>query len=247
MIKEVVLFANKPLLHSIPWLESNPNLWLNVCLIALGLGIIVLLAETLHRRIPTNSELARKVVHIGTGNVILVAWWLQIPAWIGISASFIASIVALLSYYIPFLPGINSVGRKSLGTFFYAVSIGVLVAWFWPLKQFQYAALGILVMTWGDGLAGLIGQRFGQHPYEVWGMKKSWEGSLTMVITSFVVCSLILFIVQGNVWQTWVISLVTAFVATALEAFSKLGIDNLTVPLGSAAVAFFLSQIIPIG
>lgn len=236
-----------PLLHSIPWLESNPNLWINVSLIALGLGLIVLLAEFLDRRISTNTELARKVVHIGTGNVILVAWWLQIPAWVGISASIIASIIALLSYYIPFLPGINSVGRKSLGTFFYAVSIGILVAWFWPLEQFQYAALGILVMAWGDGLAGVIGQRFGQHPYEVWGMKKSWEGSLTMLLVSYVVSSLILLSVQGNVWQTWVVSLAIAFVATSLEAFSKLGIDNLTVPLGSAAVGFFLSQIIPLG
>lgn len=236
-----------PLLHSIPWLESNPNLWLNVSLIALGLGLIVLLAEFLDRRIPTNTELARKVVHIGTGNVILVAWWLQIPAWVGISASFIASIIALVSYYVPFLPGINSVGRKSLGTFFYAVSIGILVAWFWPLGQFQYAALGILVMAWGDGLAGVIGQRFGQHPYEVWGMKKSWEGSLTMLLVSYAVSSLILLSVQGNVWQTWVVSLAIAFVATSLEAFSKLGIDNLTVPLGSAAVGFFLSQIVPLG
>jgi phytol kinase len=33
-----------------------------------------------------------------------------------------------------------------------------------------------------------------------------------------------------------------AFVATGLEAFSWFGIDNLTVPLGSAAVAFFLNQ-----
>jgi phytol kinase len=235
------------LLHFTPWLESTPDLWLNVGLIALGLGIIVLLAETLHRRISTNSELARKVVHIGTGNVILVAWWLQIPAWIGISASIIAGIIALLSYYIPFLPGINSVGRKSLGTFFYAISIGILIAWFWPLEQFQYAALGILVMTWGDGLAALIGQRFGQHPYEVWGMQKSWEGSFTMLVTSYAVSSLILLSVQGNVWQTWVVSLAIAFVATSLEAFSKLGIDNLTVPLGSAAVGFFLSQILPLG
>jgi phytol kinase len=53
--------------------------------------------------------------------------------------------------------------------------------------------------------------------------------------------------VQGNVWQTWVVSLAIAFVATSLEAFSKLGIDNLTVPLGSAAVGFFLSQILPLG
>jgi phytol kinase len=234
------------LLHSIPWLESIPDLWLHIGIVGLGLGAIVLLAETLHRRISTSLELARKVVHLGTGNVILVAWWLQLPAWVGISASVIASIIALLSYYIPFLPGINSVGRKSFGTFFYAVSIGVLIAWFWPLQQFQYAAIGILVMTWGDGLAGLIGQKFGQHPYEIWGMKKSWEGSLTMALASYIVSSLILLAVQGNVWQTWLVPVAIALVATGLEAFSKLGIDNLTVPLGSAAVAFFLSQLLPL-
>ncbi len=226
--------------ESIPWLESTPDLWLHISLVALGLGAIVLAAETLYRRTSTNSELARKVVHIGTGNVILVAWWLQIPAWVGISASIIASIIALSSYYIPILPGINSVGRKSLGTFFYAVSIGVLIAWFWPIQQFHYAAIGILVMTWGDGLAGLIGHHYGQHPYEVWGMKKSWEGSLTMAVTSYTVSSLILLVVQGNVWQTWLVPVAIAIVATLLEAFSKLGIDNLTVPLGSAALSFYL-------
>lgn len=226
--------------ESIPWLESTPDLWLHISLVALGLGAIVLAAETLYRRTSTNSELARKVVHIGAGNVILVAWWLQIPAWVSISASIIASIIALLSYYIPILPGINSVGRKSLGTFFYAVSIGVLIAWFWPIQQFHYAAIGILVMTWGDGLAGLIGQHYGQHRYEVWGMKKSWEGSLTMAVTSYAVSSLILLVVQGNIWQTWLVPVAIAIVATLLEAFSKLGIDNLTVPLGSAALSFYL-------
>jgi phytol kinase len=215
-------------------------------IVGLGLGAIVLLAEMIHRRTATNSELARKVVHIGSGNVILVAWWLQIPTWVGVSASIIASLIALLSYYIPFLPGINSVGRKSLGTFFYAISIGVLIAWFWPLQQFHFAAIGILVMTWGDGLAGLIGQRFGQHPYEIWGMKKSWEGSLTMALTSYIVSFLILVSVQGNVWQTWLVPLAIALVATALESLSKLGIDNLTVPLGSAALSFYLSQLFPL-
>jgi len=235
------------LFHSISWLESIPDVWLHVGLIGLGLGAIVLLAETLHRRFSTSSELARKIVHIGTGNVILVAWWLEIPAWVGLSASIIASIIALLSYYIPILPGINSVGRKSFGTFFYAVSMGVLIGWFWPLQQFQYAAIGILVMTWGDGLAGLIGQTFGKHPYEVWGMKKSWEGSVTMALVSYGVSSLILLGVQGNIWQTWLVPVAIALVATGLEAFSKLGIDNLTVPLGSAALAFYLSQLLFLG
>ncbi|MCA1993339.1 MAG: SEC59/DGK1/VTE5 family protein [Coleofasciculus sp. S288] len=232
------------MLESIPWLESIPDLWLHISVVGLSLGAIVLLAETIHRRVPANSELSRKIVHISTGNVILLAWWLQFPTWVGIAASILASLITLLSYYIPILPGINSVGRKSMGTFFYAVSVGVLTAWFWPLKQFQYAAIGILVMAWGDGFAGLIGQKFGQHRYEVWGMKKSWEGTLTMALISYVVSSLILFSVQGNIWQTWVVPAAIAFIATVLEAFSKLGIDNLTVPLGSAAVGFFFNQLL---
>nr|WP_275974337.1 MULTISPECIES: diacylglycerol/polyprenol kinase family protein [Argonema] len=198
----------------------------------------------LHRYTNTDPEKIRKVVHIGTGQVILLAWWLQIPAWVGITASILASAVTLLSYKFPILPGVNSVGRKSLGTFFYAISIGILTAWFWPLQQPQYAALGILVMTWGDGLAALIGQRFGKHPYKVWDIQKSWEGSLTMVLVSYAVSSLILLVAQGNIWQTWIIPIPVAIVATALEAFSKLGIDNLTVPIGSAALGFFLSQLL---
>jgi phytol kinase len=208
--------------------------------VLLWLGLVGALAAGLHYR-GADSELVRKVVHIGTGNVILLAWWLQIPAWVGIGASILFGVITLLSYRFPILPGINSVGRKSLGTFFYAVSIGVLIAWFWETQPYC-AVIGILVMTWGDGLAALIGQRWGRHLYKLWGMQKSWEGSLTMLTVSFIVSSLILLEVQGAGWQTWLVSLGVALVATGLEAFSKLGIDNLTVPLGSALIGALLNN-----
>ncbi len=227
-------------------IESAPSLWLQVATVAAWVGALLLLAATLNRYIKPDPEIVRKVVHIGTGNVILLAWWLHMPASLGITASILASAVTLLSYRFPILPGINSVGRQSFGTFFYAVSIGLLIAWFWPLEQPQYAAMGILIMAWGDGLAALIGQRFGQHHYQRWGRQKSWEGSLTMGLVSYFVSSLILLGVQGNVWQTWVVSLAVALVATGLESFSKFGIDNLTVPLGSAALGFVLSQLLPL-
>ncbi|MGM9499616.1 MULTISPECIES: diacylglycerol/polyprenol kinase family protein [Desertifilum] len=221
-------------------LESAINLELQFAVVGLWLGVVFLLAAWLYRLNPTYSEAVRKVVHIGTGNVILLAWWLDIPAWVGISASIVFSAIAFLSYYFPILPGINGVGRQSWGTFFYAVSIGLLIAAFWPLQQPQFAALGILTMTWGDGLAALVGQRFGKHPYRVWGMQKSWEGSATMFGISYLVCWLIFWAVYGSLWQTWLIPVGVALVATVLEAFSKLGIDNLTVPIGSAACAFLL-------
>lgn len=205
------------------------------------MALVLLLAEGLSRFTRVDAEVTRKIVHIGTGNVILLAWWLEIPAWLGIAASIVFSILTLLSYRYPVLPSVSGIGRQSWGTFFYAVSIGVLIALFWQGFP-QFAALGILIMTWGDGLAALIGQRYGKHPYKVWGIPKSWEGSLAMAAMSYLVSSLILLGVQGNHWQTWVIPLVVAAVATGLEAFSKFGIDNLTVPLGSAIVGFALSR-----
>lgn len=231
----------KPLLQFSAWLSSPPGLTVQLLLTGAWLALVLLVAEGLTRFTRTDSEITRKVVHIGTGNVILLAWWLQIPAWLGIAASILFSILTLLSYRYPILPSVSGIGRQSWGTFFYAVSIGILIALFWQGFP-QYAALGILVMTWGDGLAALVGQRYGKHRYQVWGIPKSWEGSLAMAGVSYVVSSLILLGVQGNHWQTWVVSLAVAAVATGLEAFSKFGIDNLTVPLGSAIVGFALSR-----
>jgi phytol kinase len=228
--------------NTFPALDSISPLWLQIAIVAVWVLFILAIAWGVNRLAHKDPEIVRKIVHIGTGNVILLAWWLNIPASIGITASILASALTLLSYRLPILPGINSVGRQSLGTFFYSVSFGILIACFWYLQQPQYAALGILIMTWGDGLAALIGQRFGKHKYKVFGVQKSWEGSLTMTLVSYLVSSLILLGVQGNIWQIWVISLIVAVVATALEAFSLLGIDNLTVPLGSAGLAFLLVQ-----
>jgi len=231
-------------LHDAPisWLQFPPSLAIQLMIVGAWVGTVIFLAEWLSRYTTVGTETVRKVVHIGTGNVILLAWWFGVPAWLGILASVLFSVLTVLSYKFPLLSSVSEAGRKSWGTFFYAISIGLLIALFW-LHLPQYAVLGILVMTWGDGLAALVGQRWGRHPYTAWGMKKSWEGSLTMGFVSYVVSCLIFLGVQGNTWQSWLIPVVVALVATGLETFSKIGIDNLTVPLGSAALAFFLNEL----
>jgi phytol kinase len=212
--------------------------------VVLWLGIVLLAAELVARFSPADSEVPRKIVHIGVGNVILLAWWLQIPAWVGISAAAVSSVATLASYWYPVLASVSEVGRKSWGTFFYAVSFGVLIACFWPIHAPYYAVLGILVMTWGDGFAAIVGQRFGKHGYQVWGMSKSWEGTATMAIASLVVSSAVLVSVHGLSWPIIAVSILVALASTGLEAFSRFGLDNLTVPLGSAFIGFGLVQVL---
>jgi phytol kinase len=226
-----------------PTFLSESSLWWRIAAVPIYVGSIVLTAELLHRYTQTNPEHVRKVVHIGTGNVMLIAWLLQLPAWVGITSAVLAGTVTLLSYRFPILPGVNSVGRKSLGTFFYAVSIGVLTAIFWPLNLPHYGVIGILIMAWGDGLAAIIGQRFGKHPYTIFGNTKSWEGTSTMFVVSYAIVSIVLFSVQGNIWSTWMVGIPVAIAATAVESIAQWGLDNLSVPLISAVLAFALNQL----
>jgi phytol kinase len=217
-------------------------LWFQVGAVALWLGLVFLTSEIM-RRLGREPELVRKVVHIGTGNILFLAWGLNLPLWLCLSASIAFSAIALISYFLPVLPMLSGVGRKTYGVFYYALSITLLVAWFWRIGAPQFATVGVIVMSWGDGLAALIGQRWGKHAYHFMGSKRTLEGSLAMLVVSYLATCLILSICQGINSSTLLIPLPVAVVATILEAVSPGGTDNLTVPLASASLCYGLSLI----
>lgn len=205
--------------------------------------ILVLTAELLNRLSPSPAEVTRKIVHIGAGQVVLIAWGLAIPGWVGAIAGVLAAGIAMVSYRLPILPSLESVGRHSYGTLFYAISIGALVGGFFSVGQPVFAAIGILVMAWGDGLAALVGQRWGNHPYKVFNAQKSWEGSGTMAMIGFGVTSGLLTLHFGFSGTILIIAAIVAVVSTGLETFSRWGIDNLTVPVGSSLLTYGLVQL----
>ena len=63
-----------------------------------------------------------------------------------------------------------------------------------------------------------------------------------MFFVSLAIALLLLIPLSLLAWQQILIATIIAIVATFLESFAQLGVDNLLVPVGSAAVAFFLSQ-----
>jgi phytol kinase len=230
--------AQFPVIAALTEAIQSPQIWLAVILVAAWLGAILGIAEWLYRQRSASSEGGRKIVHIGAGQVMLLAWWLAIPGWVIQAAAVLAGAIAIASYNLPILPSVNSVGRHSWGTLFYAISIGVLTTWFWPLGRPEFAVLGILVMAWGDGMAAIVGQRWGRHRYRVGGIQKSWEGSLAMAWVSAIVAIAILRGAGTAFAPALLTGTIVALFATTLELLSWRGIDNLTVPLGSAAIAY---------
>ena len=211
---------------------------IQITAVAVWLGLVFLASEILHR-FKQDPELVRKVVHIGTGHVLLIAWWLQIPTWLCVSAGVTFTAIALASHHTNILPMLNDVGRKTYGVFYYALSITILVGLLWDHYP-QYSVIGVMVMSWGDGMAALVGKRFGKHTFIYMGNKRSLEGSLAMFVTSLIVMLGIFASCHSLSARDVGVAIPVAAIAAMLEAFSPGGTDNLSVPLASASLSYFL-------
>ncbi|ELS32135.1 MULTISPECIES: diacylglycerol/polyprenol kinase family protein [Pseudanabaena] len=222
--------------------EISPiaTLSMQISAVLVWLGLVFLTSNILHR-FKQDPELVRKVVHIGTGNVLLIAWWLHFPTWLCVSAGVTFSAIALASHYISVLPMLNDVGRKTYGIFYYALSITILVALLWDRFP-EYAVIGVMVMSWGDGMAALIGKRFGKHTFVHMGNKRSLEGSFAMFVTSAIVMVIILVLANGFRFRDLGVVIPVAAIAAILEAFSPGGTDNISVPLSSAFLSYLLES-----
>lgn len=183
------------------------------------------------QRWPDQRELSRKIVHIGTGPVLPLAWFLHIPIAIAVPCAFVVTLITLINHRWHLLPAVEDVGRKSYGTVAYGVAICLLLILFWAENP-AAACAGVLVMAFGDGLAGLIGRAVRSPNWTVLDQRKSFIGTSTMAITSAVVLFALVLVTQSPLNPLRLLAVCT--LAVGLEQMSVWGIDNLSVPLGVA-------------
>tara|TARA_B100000287_G_scaffold58663_1_gene51525 strand:- start:78 stop:605 length:528 start_codon:yes stop_codon:yes gene_type:complete len=164
------------------------------------------------------------------GPLIPIAQYLKIDQNSALTFTAIISLLIFLNYSYKLFPTIEDVDRKSFGTLFYCISLFILIFLFWEKDPSSLLA-GFFIMTFGDGLAGLIGKNLKSKSWVFLKQKKSLYGTITMFLTSLLVLYSLGYIQQNNLNINF---LIIAFIATALEQFSVIGIDNFLVPIASA-------------
>ena len=205
---------------------------LNSIFIIVGwITLVLITAIKCRQYFPAYKELSRKIVHIGTGPVIALAWWLEIPASSAVLVSLFITIGLFSNYKMNFLKAIEDIERKSFGTIAYGASITLLLALFWKENQAGVTA-GVLSMALGDGAAGLIGSQVKSPKWKIFGQTKSIAGTATMAIVVAISLCLISSFSDLNVQALQIIYV--TILAVGLEQISPWGIDNLTVPIGVA-------------
>jgi phytol kinase len=200
--------------------------------------LIIFTEKVFSKRYPVQS---RKFLHIMTGNIAFI-----LPLFVTreimafVAAGPFILFTFLMSPYSPIksMRGKTSEAGHGLGLVYYAITWTVLAYVFFDHREI--IAMGILAMSYGDGLASWIGIKYGERKYTVFKDKKSYVGSLTMFICTFLLLVIaLLFYSEPLATRTIAYLLCIAGVATVVEGITPLGLDNLSVPFVTALMYWF--------
>ncbi len=228
----------------------------------IALGITLLLAvlwvrivEFAAHRGWISGQLSRKIIHTGTGPLFVLCWLLFSPAPV---ARYLAATVPLLITGQFFLVGIGAIKDEAAvqsmsrsgnpreilrGPLIYGLAFVILTIWFW--KDSPVGIVALMLLCGGDGLADIIGRRWGKTALP-WNSGKTWAGSLGMLAGGWLMAVLILAIftaagVFPGPWSAYLpaVSLI-ALAATAVESLPTPEIDNLTITVVAVVLGMVL-------
>lgn len=188
-----------------------------------------------------STEFTRKFIHIAVGlwafgTVLLFQHW-----YFAIIPPLSFVLLNYISYRGEIFKSVETGEKGNLGTVYFPISFAIIICLLWERPNLLVASL--MPMTWGDGLAAVLGRRYGQRKYSILGSTRSMEGSLVMFLFSWVSVFLALLLLPPLGWQTSLLySLALAVFATIVEALSPWHIDNLTVSFFSAALLYLIAK-----
>lgn len=206
----------------------------------LFIGIIMVAGKLFEK---AGKEASRKFIHIMLSN-----WWIiAIVFFDNMWSAALLPLIFVVINYISFKTNLIKVmerdegteNKDSLGTVYYAISLLILaLITFGPLNNPIIGLCGILVMGYGDGLAAVIGQSIKSKTFKIAGNTKSVAGCITMFAVTSIILSGFLYYYSAEYWA--IKSIVVAGIMTLIEAVSIKGTDNITVPLLTSLLAFFM-------
>jgi phytol kinase len=206
---------------------------------------IIGLGELLRRAGKRPVEFTRKFIHVGVGMWVVGTVFLFETWYLALIPPATFVLINAFSYLRGFFKAMEDEEKGNLGTIYFPISFAALIYFFWSQPVLMVASL--MPMTWGDAMAAIIGQRYGHYRYTTGGRTRSLEGSIAMLLWSWIPTSLALFVMPyllGKPPLNWLLALIygaaVALVCAVVEAMSPWGIDNLTVPAAAVLILHLL-------
>jgi phytol kinase len=193
-------------------------------------GVLLAGVELWQRRARLSAEVPRKVVHIGSAVLAAGLAFILDPAEIVVLGLGFA-LFMLISRRFGLLPSVHGVARSTRGEIFFPLGVAALALVAHDRAQFVY---GVLVLGLADGLAGVIGERYGRRRLSLAGSEKSVEGSATFFVVAAVIGTAALLAAGSPPATALAVAVLAAGVLTGVELSLRGGLDNLCVPVAAA-------------
>ncbi len=201
--------------------------------------LTIILVTVIQKSFKLSNNFSRKLIHIMVGNWIFIALY-YFDAWYYAIIGPVAFIlINYLSYKFRIFKAME-LEEKNPGTIYYAISLTVCTFLCYIKTDVIFLPfLGILAMTWGDGLAAIIGDKW---PVKQLREGKSLGGSIAFFISTFIITLLYLHIysVLPSITAVILVSFLTALLGGLIELYSPKNMDNLTVPLILGLIGFVI-------
>ena len=188
--------------------------------------LILVLSKLIAKK---GEEASRKFIHILLSNVWIIYYFFIDSLAVACILPIVFTIINTISYKFKILKTMEREKNDGFGTIYYAISILIITVFTYLQKNPMLGMSGMLIMGYGDGMAAVVGKKIKSKEYEVGNAVKTIAGSITMFVISFFISSLVLNLLAVEYF--FFKGLVIALVATALEAISIKGLDNITVPI----------------
>jgi len=203
--------------------------------------IMIIISTVIQKLFKLSNDFSRKIIHVTVGNWVFIALY-YFESWhyaIIMPVAFI--LINYLSYRFTIIKAME-LEEKNPGTIYYVISLAICTVLTYSQPQLLILPfLGIMAMTWGDGLAAVIGKKF---PIKQLRARRSLGGTGSFFVFTLI-ASIVYLLIVGNSMATGtiiLISLVTALAGSLIELFSPRNTDNLTVPLIIGIVGFFVGM-----
>src|SRR5688572_8248007 len=195
-----------------------------------------------------DSKLSRKIIHIGTGPIFVLCWFLfqdtpDARWWAALVPLVITIQFALIGFgALKDEASVKAMSRTGdpkeilRGPLYYGIMFVVLTLVYW--KDSPIGIIALMMMCGGDGIADIVGRKFNSAKLP-WSKDKSLAGSLGVFLGGWVMSAIIIFIyVSAGVSAGSFVDYLSpitriALIGMIVESLPYKDIDNVTVTVAS--------------
>ena len=212
-------------------------------------GIILLMGEGMYRYFNLPEGQTRNFSHLSAGLVSLAYPWVFTSHWWVLLLAAQSSAILLLTRSAGWFPSHHKSAGRSWGSPLFFVSLYLCFLAYTFTRDVIYFLLPVLILTFSDMLASMVGRNFGTPPPVPWrkwmAQGKTFQGSAAFLGSALCI-AVMMFYLTGR-WTPGASLLAgtgLALFTSVTEAVASRGYDNFFIPAITLIILFLYSYLI---